>query len=174
VPPGPTCRRPITALPLSLSLSHPSHYHRAPPRPGPACQSRLHPVAHTRRPPLFPRQWRHPRSTVGGHCRSPRAAHCSARAPLSSFSLLHADAPAGPPFPLPFARATEPPSKQNASHCSCPISPCSPLIHARATRAERRLLEPMFPVALPSTGAPSFVGIWPAPPLSSLSSVRHP
>jgi hypothetical protein len=30
------------------------------------------------------------------------------------------------------------------------------------------------PVALPSTGAPSSVGIWPAPPLSSLSSVCRP
>jgi hypothetical protein len=76
------------------------------------------------------------------------------------------------PFPsLPRHRAA---FKTNAGATPCPFSaPFSshprPSHQSCASPSRGGIL-----VALPSTGALSSVGIWSAPPLSSLSSVRHP
>jgi hypothetical protein len=162
---------------LPFFLSHPGRCHRAPPHLGPACQSRSHPVAsiaHSSCAPLFVWQQRHPCLTVGGCCWLPQSAHRRAKAP----PLILLPPPRRHAHRAPFAfsfwpRATEPLFK-SASRRPVPISPRSPLVHARATGAERQLPEPAFPVALLSTGAPSSIGIWPASPLSYLSSVSHP
>jgi hypothetical protein len=112
-------RRPVT---LSLSPSHPGRCHWAPPRPGPACQpcSPASPMATTlpcsRGNGAAPAQ----RSrAVANRPALPTAA--PAPPPLSSFSLLHADAPAGPLllFLLPYA--TESPSKQTPTVGPCPF-----------------------------------------------------
>jgi hypothetical protein len=76
--------------------------------------------------------------------------------------------------PGPLFRSATKPLFISAGHHPVPVSPRSPLVHARAIGAERHLPEPTFPVALSSTGPPSSVGIWPVPPLSSLSLVSHP
>jgi hypothetical protein len=71
--------------------------------------SHTHSVAHAHHPPLFMRQQCRPHSTVGGRYRLPRAVHCHASPPLSSFSLLHADTPTPtPPF---FPLCPAPPSR---------------------------------------------------------------
>jgi hypothetical protein len=176
VPPGPACRCPTNALSRSLSSpSHPGRYHRAPPRPGPARQLRSPRRSHRPRSP--PSSVRVAMAPPVPDSWGPLPAALSyllprPGPPLSSFSRLHADAPT--PSPL-FPLCPAPPSCFSKASVTVPslfhpFSSRPRLSHqSRAPPSRANIL-----VALPCTGAPSSIGIWQEPPLSSLSSVHRP
>jgi hypothetical protein len=107
MPPKPACQRPTDALSHSLSSSsHPGSCHRAPPHPGPACQSR---------PP------HRPRPTVGGRCWPPQATDCRARHPPSPPSSTSTQTrPRRPPLFSSLPCAIEPLFKSVGRRPHCP------------------------------------------------------
>jgi hypothetical protein len=130
---------------LSFSLAH----RLLPPGPSPprSCPSATPP----RRPLLPPAPVRAAMAPPAPNGRGPLPATPTypppCQAPLSSFSLLHADAPTPTPLFPSLPHATEPLFKSDGSR-PIPVLPHSLLVPARATRAECHLPEPTFPIAL--------------------------
>jgi hypothetical protein len=110
----------------------------------------------------------------GGGCyRPPRATDHHARPPLLLLPPPRGRTNADPP---PSLSRPAPPSHFFQTHAGrrpVPILP-SPSLPRPSHRSRALPSRTNLPVALPSTGAPAAVSIWPPPPLSSLSSVRCP
>jgi hypothetical protein len=167
---GPPVSAPLPhCLAFSHSLPHPATDHRAPLPPGPTCQPLPHHVScapllslvHTTAPPPAPAG----RGPLSGALRCRPL--CPPLPPSPTSTRTH---PRRPPPPFPLSQPMPPGqfcSKRMLAAVPSPFCPfpSRPRLNHRSRAPPSRA---NLPVALPSTGAPSAIGIWLAPPLFPL------